>query len=88
MISRASTVTGRDLRDASASRDENGRPNVHFNLTGEGRTPLRVLYPPHINDFLAVVLDNKVQEVARINSESSATPARSPALQRAARISP
>src|SRR5450432_4437204 len=36
LISRASAVTGRDLRSADASRDENGQPAVSFSLTGEG----------------------------------------------------
>ncbi len=36
LISRASAVTGRDLRDAQASRDENGQPAVKFTLSGEG----------------------------------------------------
>src|SRR5438445_3495059 len=35
LISRVSAVTGRDLRDAQPSRDENGQPSVSFNLTGE-----------------------------------------------------
>src|SRR6516162_9581381 len=36
VISRASALSGNDLRTADASRDENGRPDVKFTLTGEG----------------------------------------------------
>jgi preprotein translocase subunit SecD len=36
LVSRVAAVTGRDLRDASASQDENGQPAVGFNLTNEG----------------------------------------------------
>ena len=71
VISRASAITGRDLRDAQASRDELGKPNVRFNLTGEGGRRFSTFTRAHVNDYLAVVLDNKVQEVARINSEIS-----------------
>ncbi len=69
LISRSSAITGRDLRDASAGRDENNRPAVHFNLTGEGGRRFGQFTSSHVGDSLAVVLDGKVQEVARINSE-------------------
>ncbi len=36
LISRSSAVSGGDLRRADAGRDENGRPDVNFTLTGEG----------------------------------------------------
>src|SRR5450755_4141422 len=36
LISRASAVTGRDLRTAEPSTDENGQPAVRFILTAEG----------------------------------------------------
>ncbi len=66
VISRASAVTGRDLRDAQASRDENGQPSVKFNLSGEGGRKFYSFTSAHVGDNLAVVLDNKVQEVAVI----------------------
>lgn len=69
LISRASAVTGRDLRTADLSRDENGQPSVHFNLTGEGGRRFGTFTQAHIGDNLAVVLDNKVQEVAVIKSQ-------------------
>jgi preprotein translocase subunit SecD len=67
LISRASAVTGRDLRSAEPSRDENGQPAVHFNLTGEGGRRFYNFTSTHVKDNLAVVLDSKVQEVAVIN---------------------
>ncbi len=67
IISRASAVTGRDLRNASASQDENGQPAVGFNLTGEGGRKFFAFTSAHVGDNLAVVLDNKVQSVARID---------------------
>jgi preprotein translocase subunit SecD len=66
LISRASAVTGRDLRDAQPSRDENGQPAVRFILSGEGGRKFYSFTSAHVGDNLAVVLDNKVQEVAVI----------------------
>ena len=69
LVSRASAVTGRDLRDAEASRDENGAPSVKFNLTNEGGRRFGVFTGEHVGDNLAVVLDGKVQEVAVIKEQ-------------------
>jgi preprotein translocase subunit SecD len=66
LISRASAVTGRDLRDAQASTDENGQPAVKFILTGEGGRKFHSFTSAHVGDNLAVILDNRVQEVAVI----------------------
>jgi len=66
LISRASAVTGRDLRDAQPSRDENGQPAVRFNLSGEGGRKFYSFTSAHVGDNLAVVLDGRVQEVAVI----------------------
>lgn len=71
LISRASAVTGRDLRAADASRDQNGQPSVNFNLTAEGGRRFSAFTSAHVGDNLAVVLDNKVVEVAVIKSEIS-----------------
>jgi preprotein translocase subunit SecD len=69
LVSRASAVTGRDLRNADQSRDENGQPSVSFTLTGEGGRRFASFTGAHIGDNLAVVLDNKVQEVAVIKDQ-------------------
>jgi preprotein translocase subunit SecD len=66
LISRASAVTGRDLRSADASRDENGQPAVSFSLTNDGGRRFFAFTSAHVGDDLAVVLDNKVQEKAVI----------------------
>ena len=71
LISRVSAVAGHDLRQASVGRDETGRPEVNFILTGEGGRRFSRFTREHVNDYLAVVLDNKVQEVAVIKSEIS-----------------
>jgi len=69
LISRVSAVTGRDLRNAEPSRDENGMPSVAFNLTGEGGRRFAAFTGAHVGDYLAVVLDGKVQEVAVIKDQ-------------------
>jgi preprotein translocase subunit SecD len=66
LVSRISAVTGKDLRDAQPSRDQNGQPSVSFTLTGEGGQRFYSFTSAHVGDTLAVVLDNKVQEWANI----------------------
>jgi preprotein translocase subunit SecD len=65
-VSRSSAVSGKDLRDAQPSRDQNGQPEVTFTLTGEGGQRFFNFTSAHVGESLAVVLDNKVQEVANI----------------------
>jgi len=66
LVSRVSAVSGKDLRDAQPSRDQNNQPSVSFTLTGEGGQRFYNFTSAHVGDSLAVVLDNKVQEVANI----------------------
>jgi preprotein translocase subunit SecD len=66
LVSRVSAVRGKDLRDAQPSTDQNGQPDVTFQLTGEGGQRFYNFTSNHVGDSLAVVLDNKVQEVANI----------------------
>ncbi len=66
LVSRVSAVRGKDLRDAQPSTDQNGQPNVRFQLTGEGGQRFYNFTSSHVGESLAVVLDNKVQEVANI----------------------
>jgi preprotein translocase subunit SecD len=69
LVSRASAVTGRDLRNAEQSRDENAQPSVSFTLTNEGGRRFAAFTGAHVGENLAVVLDNKVQEVAVIKEQ-------------------
>jgi preprotein translocase subunit SecD len=66
LLSRVSAVRGKDLRDAQPSTDQNGQPNVRFQLTGEGGQRFYNFTSAHVGESLGVVLDNKVQEVANI----------------------
>jgi preprotein translocase subunit SecD len=67
VVARTSAVTGRDLRDARPGQDRNGMPAVSFNLTGEGGRKFYTFTSAHVGDNLGVVLDGRVQSVARIN---------------------
>ncbi len=69
IVSRSSAVSGTDLRQAQPSRDENGRPDVTFYLTGDGGRRFAAFTGSHVGDKLAVVLDNKVMEVATIQEQ-------------------
>jgi preprotein translocase subunit SecD len=66
-ISRASAVSGRDLRGAEPGRSaDTNQPRVNFVLTGDGGRKFYAFTSAHVGDRLAVVLDNKVMEVANI----------------------
>jgi preprotein translocase subunit SecD len=69
LISRSSAVSGADLRSADGGRDENGRPDVNFTLTGDGGRRFAAFTAAHVGDKLAVVLDNKVKSVATIQEQ-------------------
>jgi preprotein translocase subunit SecD len=66
LVSRVSAVRGKDLRDAQAGTDQNGQPDVTFQLTGEGGQRFYNFTSTHVGESLGVVLDGKVQEVANI----------------------
>src|SRR5262249_27680924 len=67
IVSRTPAVTGRELRSADPSRDENGQPAVSFNLTAEGGRKFYAFTSAHVKDLLGVVLDSHVQSVATID---------------------
>jgi preprotein translocase subunit SecD len=73
LLKRVSEVEGTDFRDAQPSQDQNGRPNIRFNLTTEAGDRFYKYTEAHsatsaTPGSMAIVLDNKVREVASINS--------------------
>jgi preprotein translocase subunit SecD len=66
LVSRVSAVSGKDLRSAQPSRDQNGQASVSFTLTNEGGRRFFDFTSAHVGESLAVVLDGKIQEVANI----------------------
>jgi len=70
LISRVSAVAGHDLREARVGRNSQTQlPEVEFFLTGEGGKRFSEFTGAHVGDYLAVVLDNKVMEVAVIKGQ-------------------
>src|SRR6266576_4427049 len=70
IISRLSAVAGHDLREAPVGlNSQTNSPEVSFYLTAEGGRRFSAFTGAHVGDYLAVVLDNKVMEVAVIKSE-------------------
>jgi preprotein translocase subunit SecD len=73
LLKRVSEVEGTDFRDAQPSQDQNGRPNIRFNLTTAAGERFYKYTEAHSSTSttpgsMAIVLDNKVKEVASINS--------------------
>ena len=66
LLTRASAVSGRDLKSAQPGSNENGQPSVSFSLTREGGNRFYNFTSQHVGDFLAVVLDGQVRSVASI----------------------
>jgi len=73
LLKRVSEVEGTDFRDAQPGQDQNGRPDIRFNLTTEAGDRFYKYTEAHSSTSaspgqMAIVLDNKVREVASINS--------------------
>jgi preprotein translocase subunit SecD len=73
LLKRVSEVEGTDFRDAQPSQDQNGRPNITFNLTTEAGDRFYKYTEAHSRSSaspgsMAIVLDNRVREVAGIES--------------------
>jgi preprotein translocase subunit SecD len=63
---RVPAVTGRDLRNARPTLDENGRPAVSFSMNNEGAVKFGNFTQNNVGKSLAVVLDNRVFTAPRI----------------------
>ena len=68
LVRKAATVTGRDLRNARPSLDENNRPAVHFSLNAEGARKFGQATSENVGRLLAIILDGRVQSAPRIDS--------------------
>lgn len=75
LVSKIPVVGGTDIRDARPSTDEQGHPDVSFNLTAAAGQKFAAFTSAHSertsdpDHYLAVVLDNKIREVASIREE-------------------
>ena len=61
LVARDADVTGRDIRSARATTDENGLPTVSFSLTQDGARRFATFTANHVGRQLAIVLDGRVQ---------------------------
>jgi preprotein translocase subunit SecD len=68
VVRRVPAVTGRDLRNARPTLDENSRPAVSFSLNQEGARKFGNFTQTNIGRMLAVVMDNRVAEAANIQT--------------------
>jgi preprotein translocase subunit SecD len=69
LVRKVAAVTGRDLRGASPSIDENNRPAVKFSLKNEGARKFGRVTGDNIGRYLAIVLDNRVMSAPRIDGK-------------------
>jgi preprotein translocase subunit SecD len=67
MLRRGASVSGRDLRNARPSVDQNNRPAVSFTLNTDGARRFGELTGNNIGRQLAIVLDGRVQSAPRID---------------------
>jgi preprotein translocase subunit SecD len=68
VVRKAAAVTGRDLRSARPSLDENNRPAVSFSLNTEGARKFGKVTGDNVGRELAIILDGRVQSAPRIDS--------------------
>jgi preprotein translocase subunit SecD len=68
LLHRVAAVTGRDLRNARPSIDENNQPAVSFTLKSEGGRRFSKLTSENMGRQLAIVLDGHVHSAPRIDN--------------------
>jgi len=67
VLRRIAPITGRDLRSARPSLDQNNQPAVSFTLTNDGSRRFGTLTEQNIGRNLAIVLDSRVFSAPRID---------------------
>jgi preprotein translocase subunit SecD len=68
LLSRTPVITGRDLRNARASRDEMGRWETDFTLSKDGAQRFGRFTEANIGNRLAIVLEEQVRSAPTIQS--------------------
>ena len=71
LVRKVAAVTGRDLRGAQPSMDENGRPAVSFTLNADGSRKFAAVTSANIGRALSIILDNRVQSYPTIEGRIS-----------------
>jgi SecD/SecF fusion protein len=67
VLSAASVITGDDLKDASRGKGRMGTWEIHFSLTSQGANKFRTYTAANLGQRLAIVFDNQIESVARID---------------------
>src|SRR4051812_7260516 len=67
LVRTVAAVTGRDVRNARPTLDENNRPAVSFTLSAEGARKFAAVTGENIGRELAIILDGRVQSAPRID---------------------
>ena len=69
LVKKVPAVTGRDLRNATPTIDENNRPAVRFTLTPDGASKFAKVTGENVGRALAIILDNRVQSAPTIENQ-------------------
>jgi preprotein translocase subunit SecD len=69
LLKKVPAATGRDLRSAKPTLDENNRPAVSFTLTSDGSRKFGKATGANIGRSLAIVLDKRVRSAPRIDGK-------------------
>jgi preprotein translocase subunit SecD len=67
LVRRVAAVSGKDLRNARPTIDENNQPAVSFTLNNEGGRRFGTVTGENLGRYLAIVLDGRVQSAPRID---------------------
>src|SRR5438067_5107004 len=67
LVRKVAAVTGKDLRNARPTIDENNQPAVSFTLNSDGGRRFGTVTGENIGRQLAIVLDGRVQSAPRID---------------------
>jgi preprotein translocase subunit SecD len=68
-VKKVAAVTGRDLRNARPTLDENNQPAVSFTLNNEGGRKFGKITRENIGRSLAIILDGRVQSAPTIQDQ-------------------
>jgi preprotein translocase subunit SecD len=68
LVRKVAAISGRDLRNARQSLDENNRPAVSFSLNSEGARKFGKVTGDNVGRRLAIVLDGRVQSAPVIEN--------------------
>jgi preprotein translocase subunit SecD len=71
LVRKVAAVTGKDLRNARQTVDENNQPAVGFTLTNDGAQRFGKVTGENVGRQLAIILDGRVQSAPRIESRIS-----------------